>query len=288
MEPQIAAVLGAGVGIGIALILYGVHLHRVGQESSVDTASFNASPVQARLRRYWARALATAAIGAAVWWWTGWPVAAVAAAALVWWSKAVFGPDTAGKAAVTRVEAVAAWTESIRDVVAAGAGLKQALIAVARFTPPALATEAATLAEQARSGRISLVQALRDFAADVDDETADLVVLALIAAHRRAGDLAALLDRLARTARAEAAMRTRVIASRARIRAAARLISGTAIAITALLVLLSPEFLTFYDTMIGQAALALVFAVFAHALLWLARMGRYARPARLIDLGGTS
>ncbi len=123
------------------------------------------------------------------------------------------------------------------------------------------------------------------FAAEVDDETADLVVLALIAAHRRAGDLAALLDRLARTARAEAAMRTRILASRARVRASARLISGTAITITAVLILLSPEFLTFYDTVIGQAALAVVFAVFAHALVWLARMGRYARPARLIELG---
>jgi len=285
MEPQIAALLGAGAGAGIALILYGVHLHRTEPEDTPSTETPREKTTLARLRPYWTRMLAAVAVGAAVWWLTGWPVAAVAAAALVWWAKAVFGPDTAGKAAIARVEAVAAWTESIRDVVAAGAGLKQALIAVARFAPPALATEAAVLAEHARAGRIGLVQALREFAADVDDETADLVVLALIAAHRRAGDLAALLDRLARTARGEAAMRTRIIASRARIRASARLISGTAVAITALLVLLSPEFLTFYDTVIGQATLVLVFAVFAHALVWLSRMGRYTQPARLIDLG---
>jgi tight adherence protein B len=288
MEPQIAALLGAGIGVGIALILYGLHLHRTEPKEAADTGSSEAGSTLANLRPYWIRGLAAVAVGAAVWWLTGWPVAAVGAAALVWWANAVFGPDTAGKAAIARVEAVAAWTESIRDVVAAGAGLKQALIAVARFAPPALATEAALLAEQARAGRISLVKALRDFAADVDDETADLVVLALIAAHRRAGDLAALLDRLARTARGEAAMRTRVIASRARIRASARLISGTAIAITALLVLLSPEFLTFYDTGIGQMTLVLVFAVFAHALVWLARLGRYTRPTRLIDLGSAA
>ncbi len=285
MEPRIAALLGAAVGLGIALIVYSLHLsqHRSDDEEATVAAAPTALP--ALLRGRWRCLLTALVIGAVTWWWTSWPVAALAAAALAWWFSTLFGADRTGKAAIGRVEAVAAWTESIRDVVAAGAGLKQALIAVARFAPPELETEVATLAEHVRSGRIGIVQALHHFATEVDDETADLVVLALIAAHRRAGDLAALLDRLARTARAEAAMRTRILASRARVRASARLISGTAITITAVLILLSPEFLTFYDTVIGQAALAVVFAVFAHALVWLARMGRYARPARLIELG---
>lgn len=287
MEPQIAALLGAAVGLGITLIVWGTLLRRDREEAEVEGSS--PGPwLRTRVRLHWLRALTAVAIGAVVWWWTGWPVAGLAAAALAWWFKTVLGSDAAGKAAVARVEAVAAWTESVRDVVAAGAGLKQALIAVARFAPPVLKDEVDTLAERARSGQGGIVQALREFAADVDDETADLVALALIAAHRRAGDLAALLDRLAHTARAEASMRTRVIASRARVRAAARLISGTAITITALLILLSPEFLVFYDTVFGQAALALVFGVFAHALVWLARMGRYTRPPRLIALGSSS
>lgn len=280
MNPYVAAVLGAGFGLGLFLTIWGLLLW-----APAETASAGHRGTRSVwLRTHWLRLLAAVAVGAGVWWWTGWPVAGVGAAALVWWAKPVFGEDDAGQAATAKTEAVAAWTETLRDVLGAAAGLEQAIIASADFAPPLLEDDVRRLAAEIR-GRRDLAAALADFATRVDDETADLVAIALTGAHRRAGDLAALLDRLADTARSEAAMRTRVTASRARVRTAARLIAAVTILMVTGLILLKPSFMGAYDGLLGQGVLAAVVGLFAVALVWLARLGRYERPPRLLQIG---
>jgi Flp pilus assembly protein TadB len=139
------------------------------------------------------------------------------------------------------------------------------------------------LANDLHAGR-SLPEALEDFARAVDDETADMAVMALSAAARQSGNLADLLSRLARSAREGAAVRMRVQSSRARIRTATRIIASVSLAFPAGLIMLNRPFLAPYATVTGQLILAMVVALFAVALWWLARLAAPARSVRL--LGG--
>ncbi len=269
------------------MVLYGLTARRLDDYGESPKPTGMESPIKLRLK--WLRPYALRLCGAVVaavlvWWWTTWPVAGVVAGLLVWWGQALFGPDTAGRAAVEKAEAVAAWSESLSGTVAAGLGLSQALAAVAQAAPPEIENECRSLARDLDGG-MSLDRALRTFAGTVDDETCTEAVHALIRAHQRSGDLAALLDRLAATARENAALRMDVIASRARVRTASRLISVTALALIALTVASGPDFLANYDGLSGQILLALVLGLFGLSLAWLERMGRWQQPASLIDLG---
>lgn len=70
-------------------------------------------------RRRPLRLVAAVAGGLLVWFLTGWPVAGVLAAAGCWWGPAVLGPDRRHERQVAGVEAVAAWTEMLRDLMPA-------------------------------------------------------------------------------------------------------------------------------------------------------------------------
>src|SRR5699024_6298391 len=88
-------------------------------------------PVSRRLHLH--RSDALHLVGAVVagllcWALTGWPVAGVLAAAGLWWLPSLLGQDRAHAAQVARVEAVAAWTEQLRDLMEGSAGLHQAIV----------------------------------------------------------------------------------------------------------------------------------------------------------------
>ncbi|GAB4001756.1 hypothetical protein GCM10029992_38120 [Glycomyces albus] len=227
-------------------------------------------------RGRWPRIAATAVAGAATWAATGWPVAAAGAAGLTWWWPTLFGTERAFRAEMARIDAVAAWAESLRDVITAAAGLEQAIQRTAGHPPPAIKTEVQALAAQLGSGDRP-EPALRAFAARLDDETADLVVMALVNAQSQAGNLAPVLDDLARTARAEAAMRSRVHTIRARTRTATRVITAATLVMLAALLAVSGDYLTPYDSLAGQVVLGCALAAFAFGLWWLHRL---ATPPR--------
>lgn len=224
VNPLVAAIFGAGIGAGIWLTLYGLASRRTPENEPLPGSDMT-SPVVLQLKKarpYALRLCGAALVGLAVWWWTDWPVAGAAAGLLTLWGRALFGPDSAGRAAVAKSEAVAAWAESLAGTVAAGLGLSQALAAVAQAAPPELEAQSARLAKALDDGQ-PLEAALRAFAREVDDEICSEAVHALIRAYKRSGDLAALLDRLASTARENAAMQMDTIASRTRVRTASRL-----------------------------------------------------------------
>lgn len=210
-----------------------------------------------------------------------WPVAAIAAAALGWFSPDLFGGGAARRRAVDRTEAIAAWTEMLRDTLAGAHGLEQAVITTADVAPAPIRREVVSLA--VRLEREPLERALREFAEDLAHPSGDLVVTALtLAAGGGAGDLNELLGTLAVSAREEAAMRLRVDAARARLRTAVRVIAAVT-ALTALgLIVLNRTYLDVYETAVGQLILAAVAAIWAGALWWLSRMGQFLAPERFL------
>src|SRR6185503_17879163 len=111
--------------------------------------------------------------------------------------------------AVARIEAVATWTELLRDTLSSAAGLEQAIAATAVVAPDPIRAQVRTLAGAVRGG-VRLPHALRAFAADLADPTADLVVRALAqAAGHHGGQLTDCLTSLATTAREQAQIRLR-------------------------------------------------------------------------------
>ncbi len=227
--------------------------------------------------------LAGAVIGGVlVWFATGWPVAGVLAAAGCWWGPAVLGPDRRHQEQVTGVEAVAAWTEMLRDLMAGAAGLHQAVAATVPIAPEQVREPVAHLAERLRAGQPTQ-DALRSFADEVDNPTADLVAAALAtAATRHATDLGVLLGTLAEAAREQAAMLVRVAASRARLRTSTRIIVATTLGMAAFLLLFNREYLDPFDGFLGQVVLAGIGSLWAAALVWLARMSRFDLGPRVL------
>jgi Flp pilus assembly protein TadB len=192
----------------------------------------------------------------------------------------------AAPADLARVEAIATWSEMLRDTLAAAGGLQQSIVATAPIAPPPIRAELTDLADRLR--REPLTSGLRRLAQDLDDPTADLVVSALLLASERSPrQLAPLLGTLAAQARAEVASRLRVEAGRARTRSSVRIITLITIGFAFGLVLLNPAYVEAYGDAPGQLVLLLIGALFAGGLAWIGRASRAERSARLLDVSGS-
>lgn len=280
VTPVLAAALGMGVGVGVLLVGTGVR----GRDP--DRVPRRRRPHQIGLprdRQTLVRVAAIPLVGVVAAVATGWVVGGVVAA--VGWRllPGVLGPDRAQQRRVARVEAIASWTEMLRDVLSAASGLEQALIATAELAPAPIAVEVRGLAARLHRGD-RLTAALRATAADLNDPTADLVIAALVlAAEHQARRLAELLGSLASTAREQAGMRLRVEAGRARSRTAVRVITATTLAFAVALVVFDRPYLAAYDTATGQAVLLAVGGLFAAGFAWMSRVTATEAPVRVLD-----
>jgi len=277
---MIAVVCGIGVGLGLLLIIRGL----VGvPDDTPQTPSALASRV-ALLRepRMLRRIGLCAGAGVAAGLFTGWIVGAVLGFLAAWVLPGLLGKDNAGAKDLEKIEAIAAFAELLRDTLAAAAGLEQSIMACAPAAPAAIAEPVAALAARVRAGA-RLDTALRAFADDLADPTADLIVAALILASRRqARQLADLLSELASTARDQAALRMRTAADRARTRTSVRVITGAVLAMAGGLILLNRPYLAPYSTPQGQLVLLMIAGLFAVAFAWLRKIAAPAAPARLL------
>lgn len=275
------ALAGALLGAGTAAAAYAVALH-----PWRDLCRRPAEWIGSGLGRQRAvRAAGALGAGALAAWATSWPVAALIAAAAVWWLPRLLGPDRAVHGEAERIEAVAAWAEQLRDMISGSAGLHQAVSSTAPVAPAPIRSQVLALDARLRSGQ-DMEEAAAEFARGVDNETADLVAAALaMGASRQAGDLAGLLGRLAESARDRATLLGRTSASRARVRSSVRIITAVTAVMAIGMAVFNRDFLTPYDTVAGQAVLALVGAVWGVAFVWLARLARPPRSPRFLAHG---
>jgi Flp pilus assembly protein TadB len=270
----LAALTGAGTGLGLVLIL-------AGWRGVELPAARRRALTRVRTDRLVVRAATAVGAGVLVGAVTSWPVAALLAALAAAGLPRLLSGRAERAATIARVEALAGWAEMLRDTMAGAAGLEQAIQASAPIAPTAIREPVVRLA--ARLERDQIVPALRGFADELADPTADLIVAALILASehqaRRLGDL---LGTLATAARDQASMRLRVEAGRARTRTSVKVIVGAATALAVGLAVLNRGYLTPYDTPLGQLVLAAVGALFTAAFAWLSRMTRPTAPERTL------
>ena len=270
----LAALCGVAAAAGALLVIDGLR-HDGAGGAAPSLLRATVPPV-----RIW-RAMGMGAGGLVV---TRWAVAAAALAAAGWFWTELFGGGRARERAIARTEAIASWTEMLRDTMAGAHGLEEAVVTTAVVAPEAIRSEVTALA--LRIEHHPLDEALEAFAGDLDHATGDLVVTALkIAARGSVGSLSELLATLAAAARDEAAMRLRVEAARSRLRTAVRVIGAVTGATVLGLIVLNRSYLEAYSEPTGQLVLAAVAATWGLGLWWLSRMSRFVGPERFFATG---
>lgn len=282
MSTVVGAALGAVCGLGVLLVLLGVR-----------GVSFSAVPARARnlarLQRFDRLTLRVclALLGAVIsFGLTGWPVAAAILAVLGFAGPGLLGARARREATLGRAEAVASWTETVRDTMAGGAGLHTAIVASGRTAPAPLATAVQHLV--GALGRFGAEPALERFAAEVADPVADLVVASLLLALRsRARDLDQVLSAAASSARASVAMRRRVEASRAATYTSARLIVAITAGYAVLLLLFDRSYLSPFGSFGGQLALLVTGLLFAGGIVGMNRLSHATVRGRLLSEAGS-
>jgi Flp pilus assembly protein TadB len=272
----LVVLLGGLVGGGLVLLFSAVR----GTEQ--DTAVEPGRDLGAVLRRAGTRLPIALGAGLLVLVVTGWIVMAVATGLLVVFWDALFGGAAAERRGIQRIEALAAWTESLRDTVAGAVGLEQAIPATAYAASPVIQSELMTMSDRLRV-RVPLPVALQRFAEEMDDASADLIIAALILNSRLRGPgLRDVLTSLAESARAELDMRQRVNAGRRSTRRSVQIIIGVTVGFVTLLALFSPNYVAPYGTFVGQIVLLIIIGVFTAGILWLRRLAKFEMPARFL------
>ncbi|GAB1644368.1 hypothetical protein KRMM14A1259_47910 [Krasilnikovia sp. MM14-A1259] len=277
----LAALLGLGTAFGAVLVAVGLS----GQDNGpagLEATSWLSRSTSARGPVDRPRVVQCLAAGLVVAVLTRWPVAAALAAVGAWVLPDIIGPDRDHARRVAKIEAIATWTEALRDNLSGAAGLEQAITASAIESPEPIRDEVTRLATRLqRSWR--LPAALRAFAAELADPTADLVVAGLLMAARgSAGQLGEVLGELAASARAKVASRQRIAAGRKRNRTSARVIVGATLAMAGVLTLLNRGYLAPFDSAFGQLVLMAAGGCFALAFFWLGRLMRDCDAARIL------
>jgi Flp pilus assembly protein TadB len=130
---------------------------------------------------------------------------------------------------------------------------------------------------------MSMPDALRLFARDLDDPSADLIIAALIINSRLRGPgLRDLLGALSRSVREELDMRRKVSAERRSTRRSVQIVILVSVGMAIGLALLDHTFLAPYSSAFGQLVLGLIALLYAAGIWWLRRLARFESPQRLL------
>jgi Flp pilus assembly protein TadB len=279
MDPlvELAVVLGAVAGFGVflgVLAVVGVPQRPAGR----PTRRRRRATAQERTRRLVVGLVA----GAVALLLTRWVVAGLAIALLgAYWDR-IAGSNAQERVAIARLEAMASWTESLRDTIAGAVGLEQAIPATAVNAGAAIRPALNLLVDRLRI-REPLPDALAAFAEDIDDPSADVICSTLVLnARLRGPGLRDVLTALAVSAREELDMRRRIDASRRSIRRSVRIVLAIVLAVMGLLSVFDRNYVKPYGTVQGQVALLIVVLLLAAGLLWLRRLASPRRTERFL------
>jgi Flp pilus assembly protein TadB len=272
-----ALLCGALVGGAVMLLIVAIR----GTEPKDETPSlFRHRSVEAR--KNMVRLGAAFAVGLLVLVVTRWLVLAVALGLLAAMADRFFGGTGEERRAIDRLDALATWTEALRDTIAGAVGLEQAIPATAVNAAPAIKPSLNLLVDRLRI-REPLPSALMRFADDLDDPSADLIVAALVLnARLRGPGLREVLSALADSAREELDVRRKVAAERRSTRRSVQVVVAITLIMAAGLVLFNSAYMAPYTSFVGQVVLAVVIGLYALGLLWLRRLAKIEVPDRFL------
>jgi Flp pilus assembly protein TadB len=214
---------------------------------------------------------------------TRWVVAGIALGLLAAFWDRIAGGEASERLAISRLEAMASWTESLRDTIAGAVGLEQAIPATAINAGAVIRPSLNLLVDRLRI-REPLPNALMAFAEDIDDPSADVICAALVLnARLRGPGLRDVLTALAISAREELDARRRIEASRKSVRRSVRIVLVIILGVMGLLTVLNRTYVQPYSTFTGELVLALVVLLLAAGLLWLRRLASPRRVERFLQ-----
>lgn len=278
-----AAVLeAAGYGLIVGLGLFVLVLSFVGvPQRAVGKPKRQRASLQERTRR-----LIFGVIGGLITLFaTGWIVAAVGIGLLVGYWDRIAGSSAVEKQAIARLDALATWTESLRDTIAGAIGLEQAIPATAVNAAAPIRPSLNLLVDRLRI-REPLPDALRAFAEDLDDPSADIICASLLLNSRLRGPgLRDVLGALAVSTREELDMRRRIEASRKSIRRSVRIVLFIVLGMMGGLAVLNKTYVKPYNSLGGQLILVIVAALFTVGLLWLRSLSAPSKTDRFLVFG---
>jgi Flp pilus assembly protein TadB len=280
--PMLAIMVGAVTGGGLFLLVVALR--------GLPPAPKNQGPgrLERQLRQLFSIRGAVALIaGVLVLVATGWVVAGVGVALLAYSWRSLGGAASERKA-MARLESLATWTESLRDTIAGAVGLEQAIPSSIRVADVSLREPLTKLVDRLHT-RVPMHVALRRFADDLDDPSADMIIAALIINSRLRGPgLRALLGALAASVREELDMRRKVNAGRRSTRRSVQIVVAVSVGMAIALAVLDHTFLSPYDSVYGQFMLVIIGAIYAAGILWLRRLATFETPQRLLGSAGAA
>ncbi|MCB0968815.1 MAG: hypothetical protein KDB37_18435 [Ilumatobacter sp.] len=235
-----------------------------------------------RTRRIAVRTLVGLAVGTLVALVSGWVVPGIVVGVGAGWAVGGWQRrQRSGDAEIARLDALASWVESVRDVLMAGEQPIGAITSTVGASSPVIRPHVRRLA--AGLGQHDPDVAFRRFADDLDDPLADLVAAGLAIAIRRGARTVPVLTALAEQTREQVDRRRLIEAERAPTRRevqALTLIMGTLV--VGLLVFGRSEYLAAYDTTGGQLFLGLALAAYVGLIVRVQHLARFPRPGRFL------
>lgn len=277
MDLTILITAAVAITVGAILIITGLR----------PTAAVE-RPVRVRVdvRRYATRLLAGLIAAVVVLAATGWVLPSLMCGAIGWWTCGMItNRDRSRSSELERVEALATWTEQLRDVLMAGDQPVGAIQATVATCPLPIRQPVRALAS--RLGRQSEQIVLRQFADELNDPTADLIAAGLLVALTRGGKAERVLSSLAQQARHQAERRKLLEAEREPARREVWWVTGLmTLQLLGGLLFARSSYLAPYRTWTGQLFLCVLLGVFLGLIVYVQRLARFSRPARFLSLKG--
>jgi hypothetical protein len=264
----LAALGGAAIVVGLIVALSGLHKTELRPASAQGRRSGWSVQGDAAPRQV-AWAVLAGLVVLAV---TCWPVAAIGAAAggfVVLGRRSTASPGRS----IERTEAIAMWTELLRDATGTARGIEGILVATAGDTPEVIRPTVVRFAR--RLAYEPIEEALPVLADELDHEVGDLVATALkIAATAGGRQIRTVLDDLARAAREQASMLRRQEVARERPRSELHQVAVIALGTVVVLSLVGGDYLQPYRSLAGQLVLCAVAVIWGAGFTAMARLAR--------------
>ena len=250
---------------GSILVVFGLAYQAPEPGTAKPVRSKRTTPLFSRQQQLWA-AIGLGA-GVLLFIYSGWlilvPIATVAGATLPLFLGKGDAPQK-----IARLEALETWTRSLSGLTVAGAGLEQTLMASLASAPEAIKPQVGSLVARLNA-RWPTREALEAFARDLDDPTADLIVMHLLLKEQaRGAGLAEALDDLAEIIFEEVKVRRQIETDRAKPRTQVRIVAIATLVVLAALPFLG-TYTAAYATPLGQVLLTIWVVLFGLLLVWM-------------------